>query len=333
MQICINLDLILIFNSTTGVPKGVEISHYNIISNSMQLISKRCMVGETTGAKDRKARLDLSGERWLAPLPMFHAYVRYLKFVGHLLTKQGQMYYCVSAARLGAKFFIMTHYSVERYLKFLDIYRITFLTGVPTLMVALSKYHSAKSYNLKAIETVVTGSAPLEANIGRMVQETLLRPGVLVKQGWGLTEITCSATGFAPDDIDDGRSVGWLNPNVSIKIVSSPDHEFEGQNKASQLIGEIWVSGPNVMKGYYKRPEETLNVFVQEDGRRWLRTGDIGYVDSRGRLYIVDRIKVRHSKLRTSFIAHGSPGTHKGERTTSGPGGDRTDSIDSPKHC
>lgn len=64
-----------LLHSTTGVPKGVEISHYNIVSNSLQVIFKRSMVGSSARAKERKQRIDLTGERWLAPLPMFHAYV------------------------------------------------------------------------------------------------------------------------------------------------------------------------------------------------------------------------------------------------------------------
>ncbi len=111
---------------------------------------------------------------------------------------------------------------------------------------------------------------------------------------------TCSATGFAPDDEDDGRSVGWLNPNVSAKIVpltadDDQDRAFERVGgDESYPVGEIWVSGPNIMKGYYKKPKETAETIVvdREDGGRWLRTGDIGYFDSRGYLYIVDRLKV-----------------------------------------
>ncbi|OAG35043.1 hypothetical protein AYO21_10775 [Fonsecaea monophora] len=265
-------------SGTTGTPKGVEISHQNVIANSLQVIFKRNMVADTTRARERKARIDLSGERWLAPLPMFHAY--------------GQMYYCVTAARMGVKVFIMMQYSIERYLLFLDIYRITFLTGVPTLMVALSKHPNATAYNLKAIESVVTGSAPLNPEIGRLVEKTHLRSGVQVKQGWGLTETTCSATGFAQDDEDDGRSIGWLNPNVSAKIVPVPEHGFEQSTEIPYTVGEIWIAGPNVMKGYYKRPRETMETIVyDDDGTRWLKTGDVGYIDNRGCLYIVDRLK------------------------------------------
>jgi len=194
---------------------------------------------------------------------------------------------------MSVKVFIMMKYEIKKYLLYLDIYRITFLTGVPTLLVALSKHPEAKGHNLKAIESVVTGSAPLNPDIGRTVAKSLLRPGVQVKQGWGMTESTCSATGFAQDDTDDGSSVGWLNPNLSARIVPIPEHPFDGDSEIGYTVGEIWLSGPNIMKGYYNRPTETASTIVHEDGKRWLRTGDIGYVDRRGCFYIVDRMKVR----------------------------------------
>lgn len=200
----------------------------------------------------------------------------------------------MTAARSGVKAFIMPKYDIKRYLTYLDIYRITFLTGLPTLLVSLSKHPDATSFNLTAIEQVVTGSAPLNPAISALVGERLLRPDVKVKQVYGLTECTSSVAGFAPDDYDDteGKSVGWLNPNISAKIVPIPDRNFGAASGADHPIGELWVSGPNVMKGYYNKPKETAATFVYEDGHRWIRTGDIGYFDDRGRLYIIDRLKV-----------------------------------------
>jgi 4-coumarate--CoA ligase len=196
----------------------------------------------------------------------------------------------VNAARNGAKVFIMKKFNLSQYLLYMDIYRITYMASVPTIMVMLSKDPSAFAYNFSAVEQVVTGSAPLGKDTGAYVAKHFLRPGVHVKQGWGMTECTCSATGFAPDDVDDGMSVGWLNANVSGKIVPIKDQAF-GPDR-SNYIGEIWISGPNIMKGYFNKPEETSKTIVYEGGKRWLRTGDIGYFDTTGRMYIVDRLKV-----------------------------------------
>lgn len=82
------------------------------------------------------------------------------------------------------------------------------MASVPTIMVMLSKDASASAYNFAAVEQVVTGSAPLGKDIGGLIAKRFLRPGVQVKQGWGMTECTCSTTGFGPDDKDDGTSVG-----------------------------------------------------------------------------------------------------------------------------
>ncbi|EXJ66288.1 uncharacterized protein A1O5_10440 [Cladophialophora psammophila CBS 110553] len=252
-------------SGTTGLPKGVEISHYNLVANSTQFLFKRNLVADTPQGRARKARLDLSGERWLAPLPMYHAY--------------GQTYYSISAARLGAKVFIMTKFNVVQYLLYLDIYRITFMTSVPVILTMLCKQDNPHRFNLKAVEVVTSGSAPLDPELGKMVEDRYLRSNVKVKQGWGMTETTCSITG----------------------------------GLANHTIGEIWVAGPNIMKGYWHKPKETSETIVYEDGHRWLRTGDIGYIDERGRIYIVDRLKelikvkglqVAPAELELSLLAH-----------------------------
>jgi 4-coumarate--CoA ligase len=194
----------------------------------------------------------------------------------------------------------MKQFDIERYLLFLDIYQITFMNSVPTILVMLSKHSTASNYNLTNVEQVNTGSAPLGKGIGKIIAQRFLRPGVQVKQGWGMTETTCSATSFATDDEDDGGSVGWLNANMSAKIAPVEGRDFENESSHDYKIGEIWISGPNIMKGYYNKPKETAETIVFENGRRWLRTGDIGYVDARGCLYIVDRMKVSHLRERHS---------------------------------
>lgn len=186
----------------------------------------------------------------------------------------------------------MKSFSVQQYLLYLDIYRVTFMATVPAIMATIAKQPNPSIYNLWAIETVLSGSAPLSPDLGRVIERMYLRAGVSVKQGWGMTETTCSITGFAPDDQDDGRSIGWLNPNCAARIESLEDRDFSGAAPAGATVGEIWVAGPNIMKCYYKNPKATEEAIVVANGVRWLRTGDIGYIDERGRIYIVDRLKV-----------------------------------------
>ncbi|KAL2851053.1 hypothetical protein BJY01DRAFT_261087 [Aspergillus pseudoustus] len=267
-------------SGTTGLPKGVEISHYNAVANSTQLFYKRTVRSNDPQSLARKERLETAGDRWLAPLPMYHAY--------------GQTYYCLNAPRLGAKVFIMRSYDVQSYLLYMDIYRISFMASVPAIMATLAKEANPARYNLRAVEQVTSGSAPLSAELGTIIQRMYLRPETGVKQGWGMTETTCSISGFSPDEEDDGRSIGYLNPNCAARIEPvDGDRDFTGVDAPRGVpVGEIWVSGPNVMKGYYKKPAATAEtIVVTADGHRWLRTGDIGYADEQGRLYIVDRLK------------------------------------------
>ncbi|KAL2802166.1 hypothetical protein BJX63DRAFT_426259 [Aspergillus granulosus] len=264
-------------SGTTGTPKGVELSHYNVIANSVQCLQKRSLVADTPRGKARRARLDMSGERWMAPLPMYHAF--------------GQIWFCMNAVQFGAKVYIMTKFDVPKYLRYLDIYRITFATTVPVIMAMLVKYPYPESFNLKALEDLISGSAPLSPETAQRFKRLYLRDDVNVKQGMGLTETTCSLFQFAPDDIDDGRSIGWLNANCKAKIVPVDGEDYEGTGPAGAVVGEIWVSGPNIMMGYYRKPKETAATIVVENGTRWLKTGDIGYADSKGNFYVVDRMK------------------------------------------
>ncbi|KAF9892990.1 hypothetical protein FE257_012401 [Aspergillus nanangensis] len=263
-------------SGTTGFPKGVELTHYNIISNAEQIISKRTLAPNTPSGHAHKERLDTSGERWLAAVPMYHAF--------------GQSYFCVIAPRLAAKVYIMPKFDLYQYLTFVDIYRITFINVVPTILAMLCKVPSHERFNFQAIDLVTSGAAPLDPVTAQKFQGLYLRCGTRVRQGYGLTETTSNVTGFAPGDEDDGRSIGWLSPNCKAKIVPVQTTDF-GVSDYGQEVGELWVAGPNIMKGYWKRDAVTEETIVVEDGERWLRTGDVGYVDDRGCFYIVDRIK------------------------------------------
>ncbi|KAL3472698.1 acetyl-CoA synthetase-like protein [Aspergillus californicus] len=285
-------------SGTTGLPKGVELTHYNILGNAEQIIAKRVLVADTPSGRARRQQLDTSSERWLAAVPMYHAF--------------GQSYFCVIAPRLGAKVFIMAKFNLLQYLTFVDIYRITFINVVPAMLAMLCKVENPGRFNFKAIHSMTSGAAPLDPATAAGFQRLYLREDVRVKQGWGMTETTSNLTGFALDDDDDGRSIGWLSPNCKARIVPVEGRQFEGGTEG-RTLGELWVAGPNVMRGYWKREEETKVAFAEEFGERWLRTGDIAYVDERGCFFIVDRIKelikvnglqVSPAELEKGLMAH-----------------------------
>ncbi|KAE8414544.1 hypothetical protein BDV36DRAFT_298887 [Aspergillus pseudocaelatus] len=138
-------------------------------------------------------------------------------------------------------------------------------------MASIAKQPNPSIYNLQAVQTVLSGSAPLSPHLGRIIEGIYIRSGVSVKQGGGMTESTCSVTGFAPDDEDDGRSIGWLNPNRAARIERLDDRNFSGAAPAGATA--------------------TREAIVVAGGIRWLRTGDIGYIDERGCIYIVDPLK------------------------------------------
>lgn len=200
----------------------------------------------------------------------------------------------MNAVRLGVKVFIMQKYNIVDFLQLLDVYRITFMMLVPTIMTSINKQPYPSRYNLKSLEGVICGTAPWDLDTAKDFKKKYLRPDVQIKQVYGMTEITSSLLGFAPDDSNDGRSVGWLHANCMAKIVPLEEQEFSQTVPHEYTAGELWAAAPSVMKGYFKRPEETAKTIIYEDGQRWLRTGDIAYFDREGLCYVVGRQKVRY---------------------------------------
>jgi 4-coumarate--CoA ligase len=249
-------------SGTTGVPKGVEITHMNYVSN--------CMQTDYVSQLEPDYEAVIARTRGLSMLPMYHAY--------------GQTVHCVSAPLRGVPIYVMQKFDFGKMLKYIQEYRITGLTLVPPIVVALAKRPEARKFDLSSVESAGCGAAPL----GREPQvefEGLWPAGqVNLKQGWGMTEITCSACGMEPNEVAVDASVGELNPNIEAMIVSE-----EGKEVGVNERGEFWVKGPNVMKGYWRKPDATKDTLT-EDG--WLKTGDIAYRNERGFVYIVDRKKV-----------------------------------------
>ncbi|KAJ4328934.1 hypothetical protein N0V84_000503 [Fusarium piperis] len=257
-------------SGTTGVPKGVEITHKAYVANGTGVIE--------LANKDPDEAESRKRSRLLAFLPMYHAY--------------GQTHFVSIYPRIGVPVYIMPSFNFEKMLQHVQRFRITTLTCVPPILVYLSKHPLVKKYDLSSVERIHSGAAPLSREVARGVEALWPDDSVIVKQGWGMTEVTCTCMTWDPRVKCDVAAVGELSPNCSARIMN-----LDGKTVVEQSNerGELWVTGPTLMKGYWKNPTATADtIAVDPDGTRWLRTGDIAYVESfePGAIFhIVDRIK------------------------------------------
>jgi 4-coumarate--CoA ligase len=212
---------------------------------------------------------------------MYHAY--------------GLTVYTINAAKQNIPVYMMTKFDFISMLTYIQNYRITFLTLVPPIVVAMAKSPLTKSYDLSSVENVGSGAAPLGREICVELENLWPKGAMNVKQGWGMTEITCSAMGWNPTEHSESFSVGELNANCEAMIVED-DFEIKSGKAPKEVPlgerGELWIRGPNVMKGYWNRPDATAETLITDSkGQIWLMTGDIVYVDQQNRFYVVDRKK------------------------------------------
>jgi len=267
------LDRVVALNyssGTTGMAKGVMITHKNYVSNIMQMMF---IAAQAPEFEERRKRI-----RNLCFLPMYHA--------------MAQALFAVSAMKMRVPVYMMPKFDFLEMLQNIQKYRITDLTLVPPVIVAMAKHPAAKKFDLSSIEKVGSGAAPLGHEAIHEFEKLWSNGQVNVKQGWGMTELTCAATTFHPSKVSDSFSVGELLPNVQAKVVLDDEGKVEAKQGER---GEAWIKGPNVMKGYWGKPEATKDT-ISPDG--WLRTGDICYVNEEGDFFIVDRKKVSHCCLR-----------------------------------
>ncbi|RAL07176.1 acyl--CoA ligase [Aspergillus homomorphus CBS 101889] len=251
-------------SGTTGRPKGVEITHKNYVANLLQYNFLFYLYPDWV---ERVARA-----RWLCFLPMYHA--------------MAQNIFIAAALRRGVPVYIMPKFDMLTMLEYTEKFRITDYIIVPPVVVALAKHPAVRSgqYDLSSVEGVFSGAAPLGAEVCEQV-EKLWAPGqIKVRQGWGMTETTCSLLGWDPRMQPHPASVGELNANCEAKIMADDDKTELGPNQR----GELWVRGQNIMKGYWKNPGATKEAKT-EDG--WLKTGDIAFVNDQGLFHVVDRKK------------------------------------------
>ncbi len=267
-------------SGTTGVPKGVMLTHRSIATNLAQLDD---MVPSRPG------------QVVLAVLPFFHIY--------------GLTALMNAPLRRGATVVVLPRFDVEQFLSAVEKYKVNGVYVAPPIVLALAKHPAATGYDLSSLEFVVCAAAPLDAGLAEACARRLGLPPIM--QGYGMTELSPCATIWplsAAHDAPPG-SVGKLVPGTELRIVSL---EGDGRDLGVGEEGEIVLRGPQVMQGYLGRPEETAAMI---DSAGWLRTGDIGHVDAQGWLYVVDRVKelikykgyqVAPAELEAVLLAHES---------------------------
>lgn len=258
--------VILLYSSgTTGLPKGVELTHSNVVANTFQQIWAR-EIGNVLLERDGLPAVD---GPYLGNLPMYHAY--------------GLMVICNAALKRGSCFIITRRFDLVQTLGLIQKYKIQSLTTVPPIITILAKSPIVDQYDLSSLRSIGSGAAPL----GQEVQDALrlrVGPQCRFQQGWGMSEVTCTGTSSTMWDDDKDGSIGRLMPGTVAKLIDDDGKEVTGAGAR----GELCVKGPQVMKGYLNNPKATAETKV--DG--WLLTGDIAIRSpDDGRFWIVDRKK------------------------------------------
>jgi len=188
-----------------------------------------------------------------------------------------------SALRHGATIVTMPRFELEPFLSLMQDHAITRAHLVPPIVLALAKQPLVERFDLSSLQLIMSGAAPLDASLAAACEARL---GCRVIQGYGLTE-TSPVTHVTPDDSPERNkpgSIGPLIPNTESRVVDYATGDDVGPN----VDGEVWIRGPQVMKGYLNNPQATA-MTIDADG--WLHTGDIGHADEDGYFYIVDRLK------------------------------------------
>ncbi|CAD5209905.1 unnamed protein product [Bursaphelenchus okinawaensis] len=255
-------DLVLIpySSGTTGDPKGVMLSHRNMVA----MLEAIETYYDQQLMKDLE--IDMGKETICLLMPMFHAYGC-----------------CVSLNTLirGTTIVLLKKFDFELFCKTIQDFKVRVQFLVPMIILLLVNHPLVKKYNLSSLEVIQSGAAPLGSDICELAFQRYPNLRVL-GQGYGMTECTVGSH-FLAVTKNNFSQVGLLAPNMELKI-QNPE---TGEEMPIGKEGEVCIKGPNVMVGYLNKPDATKKTIING----WLHTGDIGYQDESGLLYIVDRLK------------------------------------------
>ena len=240
---------------TTGLPKGAMLTHANLSINLQQAVAWDLALEPGKG-------------QIISVLPLFHIYA--LALVMNVCTA------------LGGSVVLLPRYDPKEMLDVIRRYKIQFLPVVPTIMTGLINEPSRRPDDLKSVQICMSGGAPLPLELGTEFLKLISAPSI--RQGYGLTETSPLAVANPVEGSDDPATVGLPLPDTEVIITNKSD-----PTKILPVgeTGEICIKGPQVMKGYWQNQEATDEVIVDER----LRTGDVGYLNEDGNLFIIDRMK------------------------------------------
>ena len=239
-------------SGTTGLPKGVMLTHGNLVANLCQVQAAFPIDADDT---------------LIGVLPFFHIYGM------TVIMNQGLW--------AGATIVTMPRFDLDRFLDLIERHSVTRAYVVPPIALALGKHPAVDGRDLDSVRTIMSGAAPLGAELARQVAE---RIGCTVVQGYGLTETSPVTHTIRPSAENKPGSIGPPLPGTECRVVDPGT----GSDVESGERGELWIRGPQVMRGYLHNPEATAST-VDADG--WLHTGDVAVVDEDGYFRIVDRLK------------------------------------------
>jgi len=241
---------------TTGLPKGAVLTHYNLLACGTQVQAFWPTIEE-------------GKEVIPALLPFYHIY--------------GQVVVLLNGLILGSTLILFTTPDLDEVLSAMERYRATAFYSVPTAYQFLKDYDKTDRFNWKGLKAITSGADTLHEST---VRDWERRTGAKIIEGYGLTE--CSAVSHVnPLARPKVGSFGVPLPNIGAAIV---DHET-GEYLPPGEVGELLIAGPNIMKGYWKRPEDTRESLIEMDGKTWFRTGDLVRMDDEGYFFFYDRKK------------------------------------------
>jgi long-chain acyl-CoA synthetase len=253
-----DLALLQYTGGTTGKPKGAMLGHDQLSVNAQQ-------VAAINPFGNPRA------EVFMGALPFFHVFAN-TALLNH-------------AVASGASIAMVPRFETKQVLETIEKYRCTGFPGVPTMFQAMLDHPDLSKTDLSSLRVCISGGAPMPASVHDRFEQVT---GVRVVEGYGLTESAGVVSANPYAGTRKKGTIGQLVAGTQVIFLDKEDHSKLAPDGES---GELAVSGPQVMRGYWNRPETQAETFVERDGKTWLRTGDVAVMDEEGFLRIVDRIK------------------------------------------